>query len=472
METFDVVVADEIETILYAFKGNASTVGDIGLNWVTLKDIINDASKVFMMDPLTTMTTINFAKGIVGDDQLEVFKTTTPPTPRHLRLIKSRSPDGADASFDTWLTMTYQALQRGEKLYVFTPYAKEDKGVDGIARLLMIAMGWTEGVEMLTYYAKKEKEKPRLLNANEIWGDPTVRVVVTNSAVSVGVNFDLKDVFDQIYCHYSLMLHSCDFLQALFRVRHPKRMDMIMVQTSFEDNEAEEEGKFERPVWSIWDQLQKDLEIEELSKLNNKRLQTLKLFCKMANITMCAADTSIVAKENKSHLNALAKDVESTFHFSKIELIDRSTYKKHLKLIFGNRGTVQMRLEAEKFAFRDRFAKASPEISLSAIWNKTPHLIYKVRKIVFSKEPTKHITYRILNENGVVFSDFHRTSNTDTFRSDEIKLESGANMTTTIPFDEIRQSVRFDGRIQDYNKGVVMKVLNGFLEMPLIKPAK
>ena len=205
-ETFDVVVTDEIETILYAFEGNAKCVNDVGLHWNALKYLIDQASKVFMMDALTTKTTFNFAKSFVEESQLEAFKTSTPPTKRTLRLVKSKvkAENGktTDNSFDVWLAMIYEALKRGEKLYVFSANKGGGRGVEAIAQVMKVAFGWTEGKQVLTYFAEKEAEKRELVDANGKWGNPEVRLVVTNSAISVGVNFDLREVFHQIYCFW------------------------------------------------------------------------------------------------------------------------------------------------------------------------------------------------------------------------------------------------------------------------------
>ncbi|KAI9088847.1 hypothetical protein DFS34DRAFT_654724 [Phlyctochytrium arcticum] len=235
---FDIVIADEIETILSTFGGGATTHRNIGMNWIALGNIIEKANKVIVMDALTTKTTLNLIKGFIRksstaiNEHLEVLNTSKPPSPRTFKILTSSKK--APPPFSAWMTLIYQALQVGKKLYIFTPFKRGEHGVDAVAQLLIKAFKWTEGHEIRTYYAEKEQEKRELCDANSIWGNPEVRCIDTNSAISVGVNFDLKDVFDQIFCLYSPVLPSRDFIQSLFRIRHPRNTNMITCLHSYE----------------------------------------------------------------------------------------------------------------------------------------------------------------------------------------------------------------------------------------------
>ena len=223
------------------------------------------------------------------------------------------------------------------------------------------------------------------------------------------------------------------------------------------------------------------MRVEQLSKLNNGKLQTLKLFCEKANIRILPADISEVEKENMVYLEELQAESECIFDYNTIALIDNRTYKEYLELIYGNRGTLQMRLETEKFSFCKRFVEDADEDILGYIWDEGRHLIYKVRELIFGREcecfgkrdcehvrdPERHIINRILAENGVWLSKHLRDSNEqDTVRTAQ-KLKMPNNMTTSIPFDEIKRSFRFDGRIQDYNYGLVARVVNSFFGLGL-----
>jgi hypothetical protein len=42
-----------------------------------------------------------------------------------------------------------------------------------------------------------------LTNVNESWGNPDVQCVIYTSTITVGVNFDLLDVFDELFVYGS-----------------------------------------------------------------------------------------------------------------------------------------------------------------------------------------------------------------------------------------------------------------------------
>ncbi|KAI8820026.1 uncharacterized protein EV422DRAFT_507176 [Fimicolochytrium jonesii] len=217
---FDIVIGDEIKTILNTFGGGANMHYNLNTNWVAFNSVIDNAAKVILMDALTKKATTNLVKGFIRktssniSDHLEVFKTARQPTSRTLRIV---APDDTPRAFDNWVAMMYQALEVGEKLYVFTPFKKGKQGINTITQVLLKAFDWTDKWEVLSYYAEEEQEKQDLCDANVIWGRNEMRCIVTNSAILVGVNFDRKDVSDQIFCLYALILPSRDFPQALYR---------------------------------------------------------------------------------------------------------------------------------------------------------------------------------------------------------------------------------------------------------------
>ncbi|KAI9101775.1 hypothetical protein DFS34DRAFT_591607 [Phlyctochytrium arcticum] len=129
------------------------------------------------MHVITTLTTVNLVKNFIKETSssieanLEIFKTKRLPAVRRLSLITTTEEDKTLA-FTHWLNMVYDALNNGKKLYIFTPFKKGNCGVDTIAQTFVKAFGWTEGSQVLTYYAEKEKEKRDLCDANQIWGNP------------------------------------------------------------------------------------------------------------------------------------------------------------------------------------------------------------------------------------------------------------------------------------------------------------
>lgn len=226
--TYDFVIIDEIEKM---FGGNAKTHPDeddpkkdrLLQNWDKLKSVIHGAKKVIAMDAFTTQTTIEFFNNIKKDNcvvsnaraHTEILDISTPPSPRFFKEYNTK--------YDLITTMC-ESIERGNKIFVFTPFPQGEDNPHSVTQLsafLCGKFGWTIGKEILIYWSKTVNEKKKLANCEPVWNNPEVRCILTNSCITVGVNFNIKDAFNEIYCFYHSLVGARDFIQALYRVRHP-----------------------------------------------------------------------------------------------------------------------------------------------------------------------------------------------------------------------------------------------------------
>jgi hypothetical protein len=80
------------------------------------------------------------------------------------------------------------------------------------------------GYKSLVYYDKTDDcMKRELCEVNKIWSNPTYQIIMYSPTITVGVDFNLPNVFDKIYVWGSAM--SCpvrDTIQGTMRVRKPK----------------------------------------------------------------------------------------------------------------------------------------------------------------------------------------------------------------------------------------------------------
>lgn len=74
--------------------------------------------------------------------------------------------------------------------------------------------------EILVYHGDmSDKEKQKLQKVNDVW--KKARVIITNSCISVGVNYEYDD-FDKVYLSYGDILNPRDVIQSSFRIRKTK----------------------------------------------------------------------------------------------------------------------------------------------------------------------------------------------------------------------------------------------------------
>lgn len=70
--SYDIVIIDEVETVLNAWVGN-ETHKNLELNFMNFKDTIKNAKKVFLMDAFMTTKTYNLFENIEKSKKKNVF---------------------------------------------------------------------------------------------------------------------------------------------------------------------------------------------------------------------------------------------------------------------------------------------------------------------------------------------------------------------------------------------------------------
>ena len=440
---FDYIIIDEPETVLNTFAGNCVTHRTkLNDNWEIFTSLVQQARKVVYMDAFTSNLTLNFVKGMIRKDtdhiteNYEIVKTKSEADPRQFVEIDA---------FAHWMMYIFDCLQRGEKLYIFTPFKSGKQGVEWIASQIMDMFNWTENEEVLCYHADKEEEKRKLCDVEEVWGDPKVRCVVTNGTISVGVNFDQQDVFDKIFAHYNNMLSVRDFLQSMYRVRHPKSTQMFLVRSKM-NLFGYEKLSIRHPKCPAYTQLREDIAVEELANLNFNQWQTFNMLCRLANITIQPLRLKKAIIQNEDYLARLEQDVELVFDWNRIDdILDYDTFKETLYKTYSNRATLDDRLQIEKYLFKRKFPENASEDEMKSVWTKKKDFIDKTYTLVRDEE---HLVNQIFKENHL-----------------ELDSTLPDGMITKIPVKELLQKFHFTKPIKNYESGLVAQVLNAFFGM-------
>ncbi|KAJ3159850.1 hypothetical protein HDU88_008418 [Geranomyces variabilis] len=468
-ENVDTIICDEIETILMTFAGNADThkVGGVTRNWNIWLTLVHNARKVVLMDAMTSRTTTNMIEALAKRDRLrkphtEIITTPASPPPREFLEF---------ATFDGWLFNILDLLRKGQKLYVFTPFRAGKRGVETISAVIRSAMKWTEGEELLCYYADKIQEKKRLQEVELIWGAEEVRVVVTNGTISVGVNYNPQNVFHSIHAYYTPQISPRDFFQSLYRVRHPIDSCMCLFRdTQCRLGYMKNEPQVEHPsnlltdesavtisnteslstVCPIFRQLRKDLAIEELASKNYKgptRFETFDFFAELANVSTLPQDRVKVASENEKYVSDMLRRAEVCFDWDRIEDIIPGDETNDCvtaleSFIYSNKATMQSRLIYQKYCFRSSFPPDTPVEALKRIWKNGLDMPSKVYTL--QRNPN-HIINTLLQENGAHLGE-----------------DFPPAMTTAIPLEEIKAAFSFHNPPKDYRTHLVSRMLETF----------
>ncbi|DAC81649.1 TPA_asm: S2H [Powellomyces chytrid fungus MELD virus 2] len=450
-DPFDLLVIDEPETVFSTFLGNATTHRDnLTENWNVLLGHIQTAKKAIFMDAFTTNLSVNFIKGIIRQtdkhlsDHYEVINTKQVANPRQFLEMET---------FDAWVTHIMQAAEKGQKLYIFTPYKNGLKGVAAVTKTLQKLMNWEENKHIFAYYAEKEEEKKKLCDAESIWGNEQCRCVVTNGTISVGVNFDAKNIFDKIYGFYAPFIPVRDFIQSMYRVRHPKSTAMILYREKTRTF-GFEKRVLNYPNCPIFRQMQSDLQIELNVNDNTKNWETFNMICNIANITIYPVQLSTAHVNNQRYLECHANMAELAFDWNNIVDIDNIRAAALRIKTYNTTATLDDRLQLEKYFFKSKFDNSAPEEEMATVWKQKKDFIDKISQLCWQARdavglcPNVDYIIQVFQDNLVHLGD-----------------EFPKTMVNRISMDDIRKTFHFDRPIKNSQTGVVSQMLNAFFGM-------
>ena len=433
---FTVIVIDESESVLNTFNENATTHAEnCIINWEFLKDFLRDSKKVFLMDAFTTRLTIDFVNSLKIPNDIIDYITVSEVSKERQFLTTEKYTD--------FVQEIINALKSGKKIFVFTPFKTGAKGVVNLTECIKKELGWIENKEIITYYAEKSNEKKQLYNCESVWGNPEVKCILTNSCITIGVNFNESDVFDQVFCYYSYTIPCRDFIQALYRVRHPKTTEMIFCAEKQIFKSEYVPSKYTSPICEVYKQVQKNLLIEDLSNRNYNNLETLQMFCKKANIIFKMMNIIKTNRQNRATIQRLLKESDTVFKWESVKDITEKEMAHLGDILNSNLETLDDRLQFDKYNFKQLFE--DPEIAKN-LWNKRKQKL--VNRIVEFVSDPNNIIRRIYDLNKMELNK-------------EIKSNPELHTITT---SEINDVFKFEKKPSNNHVHLIMKAINAYFE--------
>ncbi len=216
---YDIVIADEVESVFNCFLTKTCFQDKQEVYdkcYMTFEYVFRKAKKVFVMDAFLHHRTPTYFRLL--DPKAKQI------TLRKEKDVIEKVCKGSENFYD-WLKKIVADLKAGKKLYIFYPY-KTARGsaykipIDMFSAMLTRMAGLNEG-DVLYYCSggNQKAKKEQLKNVSKYWSE--CKAVVTNSSITVGVNYEKKD-FDKIYLGYDDMISPRDLIQTSFRIRTTK----------------------------------------------------------------------------------------------------------------------------------------------------------------------------------------------------------------------------------------------------------
>jgi hypothetical protein len=212
--TYDLVICDESESVCFQFS--SSTHSKLTECYSAFWQIFRRSKHLILADAFITNRTLKYAQSL-GRPMSFKYKKASPNG--HLAadiLGEARSLKQLIALKRLLINHMRAALALGKKLCFAC--ARRD-----VKDEILAALNLPESA-VISYDSKKDDVLVRDLgNVKAIWANPLVRLVTYTTIISVGINFDTEDVFDNIYMYGSSRCPIArDLMQSHFRVRKPK----------------------------------------------------------------------------------------------------------------------------------------------------------------------------------------------------------------------------------------------------------
>lgn len=360
---YDLIIMDESETVLNTFGGECATHGgNLNKNWSALKTVIKAAKKCIFMDAFTSSITRDFIERIETPDNVKSLNPVKPyyfvdmVKPIDLKqIIIYKSEDKITKSSRAhWHVKLAQEVKAGKKVFIFDPLKNHQPIID-----TLINNGGLKSDQIIDYFGDSTN-KSTLTNVNDVWSDDNIRAVITNSCITVGVNYDMPDVFDCIFAGYSRYIGGRDFTQAMMRIRQTKTKTIHFheIPTKYEASYIKPS---EEPGCHIWNSLRANLMRESKYKAlpsSNGAIGSLKLFFDQAGFSIKLTETVKDSVELQEINNAITHatsiydydaiptilstdnynvdEIALEVHNEECPLIEKLTYQKYLFTRFFN----------------------------------------------------------------------------------------------------------------------------------------
>jgi hypothetical protein len=334
--TYDTVVLDEIETVLN--KWNGTFMKDKKHpNFEKFVELIKAAKNVVLLDAFITRKTLDFIRSI-RSDPITIIQRKDETSTKTVQYVKK---------FEAMVARMREDLKNGKKLFIFYPQKGQTSNISmaGLHKLLSV-----DGHRGVYYNSEIDDEKKKSLrNVNESWKD--LDFVITNTTITVGVNYDDDAIFDSAYLFLAPYNSPRDVIQVSCR---PRMLRSGMIFAHFMGKMVKTE------VW-LNDSAGMPAEYAPLYKSNLIELsaptrKTFGLFCERAGYKQVTSEEDMYEHQIEK-VKKLLEEHGAYFDYDSIPNISNTVAEQYQQKIFQACATQMEKVTLAKHMFVGRFRK-------------------------------------------------------------------------------------------------------------------
>jgi hypothetical protein len=360
------VVIDESELVMKDWFNNMDRER-IHDHWNILQRLLRECNKCIVMDAFFSRLTLDYI-GEISGGRLHVVNRPAYQRDVTISEIQSsskktkgkKSLEQSNNDLQAWILHISSSIKSGKKCFVFYPFNRSSNSHEGIQviRDTIIREAEIQPSDALCYFAETDDIiLSGLKKVNESWSK--VKLVITNSKITVGVNYELLD-YDLVYICKSIFICPRDISQVIARIRHIKDKQIYMVYLTGKGQHYFPKASIND---SLWTKLVDNYKIENRS--GTRELQNY-LF-KLAGYKI---STKSVIQEISNDAFQYLHDSDMAFDYELIYNIrDEAHCEEVQEKCYTDEATMDDKLAIAKYRFKGLFREGTPEEGLHRIWS-------------------------------------------------------------------------------------------------------
>jgi len=351
-KVYNVVVIDEIETLLNKWFNNETLKNNKSETWNRFLDIINKADKVILLDAFTSKLTTDFIK-CFENNKHSIFELIHEPITRDVKEIDNVSQ---------WFREIIECLNQNKKAFIFYPYLRRHRNFPSMEEF-KLKLEEKTNKKGVCYNSQVDDEVLKgLKNVNETWNN--CDFVITNTKITVGINYEIND-FHQVFLSSAGFNVARDLTQVSYRCR--KLLDNIIKVVYIENynhNHTFENDDHLVNNCPIYQTIVKNILIERQAPLK----QSFNYLCHKAHYNIIASPKK-VNEELDTYFKTLFEDCNLYYGYSDIPDIDYNKLTVLESKICLQTATTEDKAMIKKYYYKRQFENID-ENELEFGWNE------------------------------------------------------------------------------------------------------
>ena len=368
-KTYKVVVVDEIETLLNKWFNNDTFRNKLEC-WTRFIDIINKAEKVIFLDAFTSKLTIDFIKRF-QNNKFSIYELIEEPMTRNIQEM---------ASVSNWFSEIITLLKNKKKAFIFYPYLRRHRQYPSMEEFKLKIEEQTKCKGVCYNSQVDDKTLQGLKNVNSTWSDSDCDFVITNTKITVGINYEIND-FHQVFISVAGFNSARDLIQVSYRCRN--LIDNIIKVAYIENyNNVNSFVNDDHLVNNcpIYKCIVENILIEKQAPLK----QSFNYLCHKAHYNILASPDKVNA-ELDNYFKSLFEDCNLYYGYSNIPDINSNQLQLLESKLCLQTATTEDKACIKKFYYKKEFEKIN-ETELEYGWNERFNFFFERLKDLIHNE--------------------------------------------------------------------------------------